>query len=43
MSAIQQFLRIDSLIKITAFWKKIVMPQDMLALLASMDTTSYVA
>ena len=42
MSTIQQFLRIDTLIKIAASGKKIVMPQNMLALLASMDATGYV-
>lgn len=42
MSTIQQFLRIDPLIKMAASGKKIVMPQNMLALLASMDATGYV-
>ncbi len=42
MSTIQQFLRIDPLIKMAASGKKFVMPQNMLALLPSMDATSYV-
>ncbi len=42
MGTIQQFLRIDSLIKITAPGNKIVMPQNMLSLLASMNVASYV-
>ncbi len=42
MSTIQQFLRIHTLIKITASGNKIVMPQNMLALLPSMNVAGYV-
>ena len=42
MNTLQQFLRIDPLIKMAASGKKIVMPQNMLSLLTSMDTTGYV-
>jgi len=42
MSSIQQFLGIHTLVKITTAGNKIVMPQNMLALLPSMNGVGYI-